>query len=213
MKQLETMKEQLMACVQSQMGNLQNVDAQELGAAVDMIKDLEEAIYYCTITKAMNEKEEKGAKEHHYYTEKVMYPEYYYGEDRRYMPMERYYRDMDKGYGKMYYNGGNGSSSSGSGSSSSGNGGSMGYEEKMYSHPLEMRDSREGRSPMSRKSYMESKEMHKDKSAKIKELETYMTELSQDIVEMIEGASPEEQQLLERKMTQLANKIGRINNV
>ena len=55
MKQLETMKEQLMACAQGQMGNLQNVDAKELGEVIDMIKDLEEAIYYCTITKAMNE--------------------------------------------------------------------------------------------------------------------------------------------------------------
>jgi hypothetical protein len=29
---------------------------------------------------------------------------------------------------------------------------------------------------------------------------------------MIDGASPEEQQLLERKITQLANKIGRVSN-
>ena len=107
----------------------------------------------------------------------------------------------------MYYNGGGGNSSS-----SGGHGSSMGFEERMYNHPLEMRDSREGRSPMSRKSYMESKEMHKDKGAKIKELENYMNELSSDIVEMIDGASPEEQQLLERKITQLANKIGRVSN-
>lgn len=197
MKQLETMKEQLIACAQGQMGNLQNVDAKELGEVIDMIKDLEEAIYYCTITKAMNEKEEDS------YSRKS------YGDDRRYMmPMDLYYRDMDKGYGRMYYNGGGGNSSSSGG----GHGSSMGFEERMYNHPLEMRDSREGRSPMSRKSYMESKEMHKDKGAKIKELENYMNELSSDIVEMIDGASPEEQQLLERKITQLANKIGRVSN-
>lgn len=197
MKQLETMKEQLMACAQGQMGNLHNVDAKELGEVIDMIKDLEEAIYYCTITKAMNEKDEDS------------YRRKSYGDDRRYMmPMDLYYRDMDKGYGRMYYNGGGGTSSSSGG----GHGSSMGFEERMYNHPLEMRDSREGRSPMSRKSYMESKEMHKDKGAKIKELENYMNELSSDIVEMIDGASPEEQQLLERKMTQLANKIGRVSN-
>ena len=34
-----------------------------------------------------------------------------------------------------------------------------------------------------------------------------MTELSQDITEMIENASPEEKQLLEKKMTALASKI------
>lgn len=197
MKQLETMKEQLMACALGQMGNLQNVDAKELGEVIDMIKDLEEAIYYCTITKAMNEKDEDS------YSRKS------YGDGKRYMmPLDLYYRDMDKGYGRMYYNGGGGTGSSSGG----GHGSSMGFEERMYNHPLEMRDSREGRSPMSRKSYMESKEMHKDKGAKIKELENYMNELSSDIVEMIDGASPEEQQLLERKITQLANKIGRVSN-
>ena len=35
------------------MGDLTSVDAKELGEAVDMIKDLSEAIYYCTITESM----------------------------------------------------------------------------------------------------------------------------------------------------------------
>lgn len=54
---------------------------------------------------------------------------------------------------------------------------------------------------------MESKLLHKDNIEKSKELEKYMTELSEDIVEMIEDASPEERQLLEKKMTILVNKI------
>ena len=55
MEDLKTMKKALISCVQTQInGNLKEVDAEELGEAVDMIKDLEEAIYYCTITKAMN---------------------------------------------------------------------------------------------------------------------------------------------------------------
>lgn len=53
MERLKSMKDSLMACAQAQMGNLQNVDAKELGEAIDMIKDLEEAIYYCTVTEAM----------------------------------------------------------------------------------------------------------------------------------------------------------------
>ena len=73
-----------------------------------------------------------------------------------------------------------------------------------------MRDNREGRSPMSRKSYMESKEMHHDKTKKIQELEKYMQELSTDIVEMIEDASPEEKQMLHKKMTALTSKIEQI---
>jgi type IV secretory pathway VirB4 component len=51
--QYELMKTTLMSCVQSQMANLKDVDAKELGEAIDMLKDLEEAMYYCTITEAM----------------------------------------------------------------------------------------------------------------------------------------------------------------
>ena len=43
---------------------------------------------------------------------------------------------------------------------------------------------------------------------KLRELEKYMQELTADMVEMIEGASPEEKQLLERRISALATKIG-----
>ena len=46
-----------------------------------------------------------------------------------------------------------------------------------------MRDAREGRSGRSRKSYIESKEMHQDKEMQMKELEKYMQELTHDITE------------------------------
>lgn len=55
---LKMMKEQLMSCVQGQLGDISKVDAKELGEAVDMIKDLAEAIYYCTITESMEKSEE-----------------------------------------------------------------------------------------------------------------------------------------------------------
>jgi hypothetical protein len=54
MKRLYHIKETLLDEIQSQLGHLDCVDTKELGEAIDMIKDLEEAIYYCTITKAMN---------------------------------------------------------------------------------------------------------------------------------------------------------------
>lgn len=189
--QLETMKETLMSCVQGQMSNLHQVDAKELGEAIDMIKDLEEAIYYCTITEAMKEKEQKK-ETHHYYT---TYP---------YID-----RDMDRDYGRMYYDGGgmNGTHNSSS-SGHSGNGHRM-YTEKEIS--MVIRDPREGRSSQSRRSYMESKEMHKDKSHQLKELEKYMQELTQDMVEMIEDSSPEEKQYLEKRINALATKIGQLN--
>ena len=37
---LKTMKDQLMSCVQGQLGDISKVNAHELGEAVDMIKDL-----------------------------------------------------------------------------------------------------------------------------------------------------------------------------
>jgi len=46
--------------------------------------------------------------------------------------------------------------------------------------------------------------MHSDKTVKMRDLENYMAELSYDITEMIEGASPEEKQLLQQKISTLA---------
>ena len=56
-EQLKQMKMNLVNCVQAQMANLKEIDSKELGEAIDMIKDLEEAIYYCTVTEAMNQGE------------------------------------------------------------------------------------------------------------------------------------------------------------
>ena len=49
-----------MNVVQSQLVNPAAADTKELGEAVDMIKDLEEAIYYCSVVEAMEDsKKEK----------------------------------------------------------------------------------------------------------------------------------------------------------
>lgn len=206
MERLKSMKEAFIGQIQSQLGNLANVDAKELGEVVDMVKDLEEAIYYCTITKAMEAKEHesKGAEHHsHYYTE-YRYPE------------PHYYRDMDRDYGRMYYNGNGGNYSSNSGNSN-GNSGSRSYGDwggmrnysswEMDMPKSMMRDEREGKSGKTRRNYMENKSMHVDKAAQLKELEKYIQELGQDLVEMVEGASPEEKQLLQQKVSTLASKI------
>ena len=179
---LKTMKEQLVACVQGQLGDISKVDAHELGEAVDMIKDLSEAIYYCTITDSMQKaekKEETAVNNINYYTR--MYPDY---------------RDMERNNGYMYYTGGNNNP----GNSSNDNSTTSYYTEMM-------RDPREGRSPMRRRMYMEGKEKHKDTNSQLKELEAYLQQLSSDITEMIKDASPEERATLRQKMTTLANKI------
>ena len=208
-KQLEMMKEQIMSSVQSEIGNLKEADAKELGEAVDMIKDLSEAIYYCTITEAMEGKD-KEKHETVYYTEKIMPPwdnGYYRDMDRRDKRMYYPYDYMDGG--PIYYTNSNGN---GNGGMSGSNGGTRSYTEHDFPMSrIDMRDAREGRSPMTRKMYMESKEMGHDKAKKIKELEDYMKELGQDMTEMIHDASPEEKQIMQRKLTELSTKIGQLN--
>ena len=58
MEDLKILKKNLISCVQSQMMNPQEANTEELGEVVDMIKDLSETMYYCSIVDAM-EKSEK----------------------------------------------------------------------------------------------------------------------------------------------------------
>lgn len=187
-ERMKHMKEMLMNCVQGQLGDLSSVDAKELGEAVDMIKDFSEAIYYCTITESMNEDKK----------------------EQRYYPLDYsvYYRDMDKPYGTMYYTDSHGVSHP-SANMTSGNQNARAYDGGMggRSYPIEIRDHREGRSPMTRKTYMEHKHNHQSTTVKMQELEKYMHELTNDIMEMIEDAAPEEKQLMQKKISTLATKI------
>jgi hypothetical protein len=57
-ERLKHIKENLMSAIEGQVCNLQEADCEELGEAIDMLKDIEEALYFCTITEAM-EKTEK----------------------------------------------------------------------------------------------------------------------------------------------------------
>lgn len=154
-EKLKWMKDSLICVVENELCNLGEVDTKELGEAIDMIKDLEEAIYYATVTEAMN----KPGKEWE-------------------MKKSDHHQNIDND--RMY------------------------YDEPIW------RDEYGGRSPMSRKMYMEAKHMNKDKATQLRELEKYMQELSQDITEMIADASPEEKQYLEKKITALASKIGQM---
>lgn len=65
-----------------------------------------------------------------------------------------------------------------------------------------------GNSYKNRKMYMEAKSMKKDKATQLRELEKYLQELSNDIIEMIQDSTLEEKQYLEKKITALATKIG-----
>ena len=153
MKRLRRIEDTLIDVVENQMCRLEEVDAKELGEAIDMIKDIEEAIYYCTVTEAMEGKGYSGWEPKH----------------------ETHHSETPK----------------------------------THMEPEEW-DQREGKSHRNRKMYMEAKETHQDKATQMRELEKYMQELSQEIVDMINDASPEEKQYLEKKLTTLAAKVSQL---
>lgn len=212
---------------------IENVNTSEMGKATDMLKDAAEAEYYARIAKAMEkaDNEDEEADKHMLKQLKEQYGEddgrryydnYRYMRTGRFAPKGRgsymprrgyetpieyhmtpemyrehdpeYYRDMDRNIGRMYYT-------------------ETGMRENTGNPSRTgMRDGREGRSGMSRRSYMQTKEMHPDnsqesKQMKMKELEKYMGELSGDITEMIAGASNEEKTMLKAKLQTLMQKI------
>lgn len=142
---LKHLKGILLDCIEEEMSNICEADTQELGEAIDMLKDLEKAMYYCTITEAMINGDTPIETKHHAVT-----------------------------------------------------------------MTAECCDPKEGRSHINRKMYMESKQMNHDKAIQLRELEKYMQELTNDMVDMISDASSEEKAYLEKKINTLAAKIGQM---
>lgn len=197
MEKLKRLKEMLMDGVTAETSKgLHSVNKEELGEAIDMIKDIEEIIYYCSITKAMEEKEKENEYMQKHYSS-MNYPMYYNGGN-----------SSNNSGSRMWYDGGSSSyANNSSGGNNARGGGSRGYSDGWVMAPFDARDYREGRSYMTRKNYMEGKEMHHDKAKQMQELDKYVQELTDDVLEMIHDASPEEKMALSQKMTTLANKI------
>lgn len=91
-----------------------------------------------------------------------------------------YWRDMDRKDGKMY-----------------------------YTEPITM----ESRYDKAKRGYEESKMTHKEntpesKQAKMKDLEMYLKELSEDVTQLLADATPEERSMVKNKMQVLTQKIG-----
>lgn len=207
-KRMHEMIEKLSECAKTQFEKgIDHVDTCEMGKVIDMMKDLSEAMYYRTLTKAMEDSDSDevlemferygdGGKrfyDHYRYSDGRFAPKGHgtyrrgYEEPPYYHMTPEMYRDMDRDMGRMYYT-----------------------EPTMNTS---MRDSREGRSGISRRAYMENKELHKanttaDKEAKVRDLNTYMTELATDMSEIINDATPEEKSVLKSKLSALVTKIG-----
>lgn len=207
-KRMHEMIEKLSECAKTQFEKgIDHVDTCEMGKVIDMMKDLSEAMYYRELTKTMQDYDPDEVMEmFERYGDggKRFYDNYRYADGRfapkghgtyrrgyeeppYYHMTPEMYRDMDRDMGRMYYT-----------------------EPTMNTS---MRDSREGRSGMSRRAYMENKELHKanttaDKEAKVRDLNTYMTELATDMSEIINDATPEEKSVLKSKLSALVTKIG-----
>ena len=220
-KNIHCILEKLVECARVELDKGINcISTEEFGDVVDMIRDLSEAEYKAIIVREMNEQLEEGNRD--FDEERRSYDNYRYKTSGRFAPKgkgsyaprrgsdEAYYhmtpemyreweklpsgdewmRDMDKSRGRMY------------------------YTESAYSNKNDAmaRDRREGKSALSRRNYMESKELHKgnsqqDKEAKMKELEIYLKELSEDVTEMLADMSPEERTLAKTKLSTLVTKM------
>lgn len=205
-KRMHCMIEKLSECAKIKMeSGIENVDTCEMGKVVDMMKDLSEAMYYRTLTKAMDESnlEETLEMFERYGDGRRFYDKYRYadgrfapkgsgtyrrGYDEPYYHMNpdmyrehepEYWRDMDRKDGKMY-----------------------------YTEPITM----ESRYDKAKRGYEESKMTHKDntpehKQAKMKDLEIYLKELSEDVTQLLADATPEERSMVKNKMQILTQKI------
>ena len=170
------------------MSCLDQVNTEELAKAIDAVHHLEEAMYYCAITEAMEksaEEKEQGNMNVNYYME----PMYYRGQARDSMG--------------RYTSADNQSS------------GTRNYVPYMEYAPYMMRDNRwrdehfGDKSGMSRRMYMEGKQYHGDDQQSMKELEHYIKDLGEDLTDMIKESSQEEKQVLSTKLQQLATKINK----
>ena len=77
-----------------------------------------------------------------------------------------------------------------------------------YTEPVRM----DSRYENAKRGYEESKAMHngntpEDKQAKMKDLEAYMKEISEDVTKLISDATPEEKSIVKTKMQTLMQKF------
>lgn len=206
-KRMYCMIEKLAECAEKQFDNgIESVDTAEMGQVTDMLKDLAEAMYYRTLTKAMDDSDPEEIMEmfERYGDGGRRYYDHYRYADGRFAPKGRgtyrrgyegpywrmtpemykdmqEYRDMDRNTGRMYYTEP-----------------SMTMSESNYDR--------------AKRNYTETKELHRantpqDKEAKMRGLEDYFKEISSDITGMLSDMTPEERNMLKSKISALATKL------
>ena len=196
---------QIMECVKTNveaMGidNIEGQNLEELEKWTEIAKNIVCYDKDYNIVEAMKEAENednmRAIEMYEDYPERRFYDHYRYA-DGRFAPKGRgtyrrgyeeppywhmtpeMYRDMDKENGRMY------------------------YTEPMYT---------ESRYESAKRAYTESKELHKgnepqDKEAKMRELEKYMKEMSDDLLNLMKGMSQEEMNMAKSKLSVLVSKM------
>lgn len=208
-ERLKSMEERAMCLAEQGLNqDVSDINAKELGEIIDVVKDIAETKYYCSITKAMEESDEAEK-----YMKKYL-PEMAYA---RHEPGERYYTVGRGGRPRMtrYDDSGMGSYI---GSTGMNNGGRRNYtrpNEYMFEMYPEMydetykpyHDEYDGDSWKYRRNYMENKHEKGNNTDSINELNEYVKSLTDDIMDMVEKATPQEKTMLKQKINGLANKI------
>ena len=187
---------------------VENVNTEEMGEAVDMIKDLCEAEYKAVIVKSMKKADEE---EEEYNKELLRALKDEYGEEggRRYYDEYRYKttgRYAPKGKGTYV--------------------GRRGYEEPPYYHMYPERDmdreygrmyytepKNESGYDRAKRNYIETKEMHsgttpQDKEQRMKALDKYIKTVTNEIIKIVsDNATTEEKSLIKNNMNNLMSKF------
>lgn len=163
---------------------LECLDTCEFGLVVDILKDLSEALYYRSVTKAMENLETEETTNWKRYS--VPY-------------WHREPRDIDLDYDRMYFS----SNMPRSPRIQKANAKQFFEEPEHYE-----RDSREGKAGLSRKNYMETKTLHpNDSQKKLENLDKYMKDLAEDVVNLYEDGTNEEKTMVKAKLQTLLQKM------
>lgn len=166
---------------------LECLDTCEFGMVIDILKDLSEALYYRSVTKAMDSLEAEDVTSVRRYSVPYWHRELEHN------------RDMDLDYDRMYF-----SSSMPSAPRI------QKANAKHYFDDAEeyMRDSREGKAGLSRKNYVETKTLHpNDSQKKLDNLDRYMKDLAEDVVTLYEDGTNEEKTMVKAKLQTLLQKM------
>lgn len=196
-ERIKSMKEKAMSLAEQGLNqDVSCMNAEEVGEIIDIVKDLEEACYYCAIVESMEKSKDDEKIEE-------MMDKYIPGYTRNYRP---YMYESDPMYTRAYtgMRGGN-----------RGMGSRRNYTMKSPMHEVNymprtymddyMHDEYDGDAWKMRRNYMEGKNDSSIDSSK--DLEEYMKSLTSDIMEMIEGATSQEKSMLKQKIATLATKI------